>query len=291
MVEGFAVERRVRAAAEGDPAHLPQRLCEAVRGSLSMGGGTLSLFSDTPHRQMLWATDDAALRVEKLQFGLGEGPCVTAARKEAEVIVGDVHHALTRWPVFGSCAPGATPGRRRDLRLPAAGRDRPHARRHRPALRPTAGPGPRRRRAGCPRGPDRGPRPPGQLPGLAPRERAAAMGAGGHPRHLWGRDARRRRHSRRGAGHHARGGAGPHARPRFRYGWLVAGDRGRGHRRPGGLGTGHELSARTPVIPWPAPARPRCATGGDQVVFDGGGEAEVRVTAVTNGRGPLRRRS
>nr|WP_275410105.1 GAF and ANTAR domain-containing protein [Streptomyces sp. SID14478] len=91
-------------ATYGDPATLPDRLCEALRVSASMDAATLSLFTDTPHRQLLCATSDAALRLERLQFGLGEGPCVTAAREGAQVIVGDLRHDLSAWPLFGPCA-------------------------------------------------------------------------------------------------------------------------------------------------------------------------------------------
>ncbi|MFI0238640.1 GAF and ANTAR domain-containing protein [Streptomyces sp. NPDC016845] len=104
MVDRSAVEQSVREAAEGDPACLPRRLCEAIKESVSMEAGTLSLFTDTPHRQLLCATSDAALRLEKLQFGVGEGPCVTAARTGDKVVVGDLHKEMTGWPVFGSCA-------------------------------------------------------------------------------------------------------------------------------------------------------------------------------------------
>ncbi|MFJ9037236.1 GAF domain-containing protein [Streptomyces sp. NPDC102406] len=104
MVDRFAIEQSVLRAAEGDAARLPRRLCEAVRKSVSMDAATLSLFTDTPHRQLLWATSDAALRLERLQFGVGEGPCVTAARTGDKVIVNDLHADVTQWPVFGSCA-------------------------------------------------------------------------------------------------------------------------------------------------------------------------------------------
>ncbi|GAA2297086.1 GAF and ANTAR domain-containing protein [Streptomyces kunmingensis] len=109
MVDRFAVEHSVLEAVEGDPARLPRRLCEAVRESVSMDAATLSLFTDTPHRQLLCATSDAALRLEKLQFGLGEGPCVTAARTGDKVIVNDLHQDLTGWPVFGPCAQDSLP--------------------------------------------------------------------------------------------------------------------------------------------------------------------------------------
>jgi hypothetical protein len=104
MVDRYAVEQSVLDAAEGDQARLPRRLCEVIRKSASMDAATISLFTDTPHRQLLWATSDAALRLEKLQFALGEGPCVTAARTGDKVIVNDLQRALTDWPLFGPCA-------------------------------------------------------------------------------------------------------------------------------------------------------------------------------------------
>ncbi|MFC8128258.1 GAF and ANTAR domain-containing protein [Streptomyces sp. NPDC057302] len=104
MVDHVAVERSVHEAADGDPARLPQRLCEVLRDTVSMDAATLSLFTDTPHRQLLCATSEAGLRLEKLQFGLGEGPCVTAAQTGAEVIVNDLRQDLSSWPLFGPCA-------------------------------------------------------------------------------------------------------------------------------------------------------------------------------------------
>jgi hypothetical protein len=104
MADRVDVERSVLEATDGDPATLPQRLCEVLRDTMSMDAATLSLFTDTPHRQLLGATSEVGLRLEKLQFGLGEGPCVTAARTGVEVVVNDLRRELTEWPLFGPCA-------------------------------------------------------------------------------------------------------------------------------------------------------------------------------------------
>ncbi|MDG4858526.1 GAF and ANTAR domain-containing protein [Streptomyces sp. T-3] len=109
MVDRSVVVQSVLDAVEGDPARLPQRLCSVMQESLSMDGASLSLFTDTPHRQLLCATSPAALRLEELQFGLGEGPCVTAAETGTKVIVSDVRQNLSRWPLFGPCAQDQLP--------------------------------------------------------------------------------------------------------------------------------------------------------------------------------------
>ncbi|MFC7304312.1 GAF domain-containing protein [Streptomyces monticola] len=104
MVDGFTAAQTVLEAAEGDPAELPQRLCRAMCEALSVDGASLSLFTQTSHRQLLCATDASALKLEELQFGLGEGPCVTAAETNSPVIVGDMSRDLSRWPLFGISA-------------------------------------------------------------------------------------------------------------------------------------------------------------------------------------------
>lgn len=69
-----------------------------------MDGVTISLLTHTPVRQLLCASRPAALRLEELQFTLGEGPCIDAARDRVPVLVADLHGELTRWPLFGACA-------------------------------------------------------------------------------------------------------------------------------------------------------------------------------------------
>ncbi|QIJ61104.1 GAF and ANTAR domain-containing protein [Streptomyces sp. JB150] len=95
--------RLVARAAAGSPgAEVPRRVCAAVREGLGVDGATLSLLTDTPSRQLLAASDDAALQLEEIQFTVAEGPCVSAARTGEPVAVNDLRHELTPWPLFGA---------------------------------------------------------------------------------------------------------------------------------------------------------------------------------------------
>ncbi|MFJ2745214.1 ANTAR domain-containing protein [Streptomyces sp. NPDC087440] len=96
------VARRVRAAAEGDFARLPQRLAAALCGVLGVNGVTLSLATDTPERQLLAASGPVAVRLEELQFESAEGPCVSACAEGVPMLWNDVREETGRWPVFGS---------------------------------------------------------------------------------------------------------------------------------------------------------------------------------------------
>ena len=77
-------------------------------GSLTLeaavDGAGVSLSSATGEREVLFATDDLAGRVEQLQFTLGEGPCVDSTRTGGTVLVPDIEDqrgGLTgRWPIF-----------------------------------------------------------------------------------------------------------------------------------------------------------------------------------------------
>ncbi len=93
--------RRVRAAAEGDFALLPQRLAAALCAVLEVDGVTLSLATDTPERQLLAATGPVAVRLEELQFECAEGPCVSACAEGVPMLWPDVRQEPGRWPVFG----------------------------------------------------------------------------------------------------------------------------------------------------------------------------------------------
>ncbi|WP_051872167.1 GAF and ANTAR domain-containing protein [Streptomyces sclerotialus] len=99
-----AAEHVLAAAAEADSQSLPERLCAALCQALPVDGATLSLLTDTPDRQLLHASGTAALRLEQVQFEMGEGPCVTAAATGQPVIVPDLHGRLTQWPLFGPAA-------------------------------------------------------------------------------------------------------------------------------------------------------------------------------------------
>jgi GAF domain-containing protein len=97
------VARLVAAAAAGAaPADLPRRLCAVVEAGMQVDGVTLSLLTDTPSRQLLGASNDAALKLEEIQFTVAEGPCITAAATGHPVIVSDLRRDVTPWPLFGS---------------------------------------------------------------------------------------------------------------------------------------------------------------------------------------------
>ncbi|MFI8994448.1 GAF domain-containing protein [Streptomyces sp. NPDC053542] len=99
-----AAELVLAAAAEEDARGLSERLCEALCAALPVDGATISLLTDTPDRQLLHACGESALRLEEIQFTLGEGPCVTAAATGRVQIVADLHGRLTQWPIFGAAA-------------------------------------------------------------------------------------------------------------------------------------------------------------------------------------------
>lgn len=67
-------------------------------------GGGLSVVTKTGERETLYVSDPVAAEVERLQFTLGEGPCVDATNSGTPVMVADVGDATDpandRWPVF-----------------------------------------------------------------------------------------------------------------------------------------------------------------------------------------------
>ncbi|MFI0168553.1 GAF domain-containing protein [Streptomyces sp. NPDC017095] len=95
--------RLVASAARGGALHeIPRRVCAAVRDGLEVDGATVSLLTDTPSRQLLAASDDAALCLEEIQFTVLEGPCINAARTGEPVAVDDLAGEPTPWPLFGA---------------------------------------------------------------------------------------------------------------------------------------------------------------------------------------------
>lgn len=92
------------AVAEPSAAELPWRLCEACHAVLPVDGVGLSLMTrDQPGgRMLLGASDALGVRIEELQFSLGEGPCVSAFGEAVPVLVPDLQaeEARSRWPMF-----------------------------------------------------------------------------------------------------------------------------------------------------------------------------------------------
>ena len=89
-------ERPARARAE-------ELLLECIR-EIAVDGGGMSLVSTNGLRQPLYGSDDTAAVMERLQFTLGEGPCVEASVSGSPVLVADLDDpgsgAYARWPVF-----------------------------------------------------------------------------------------------------------------------------------------------------------------------------------------------
>jgi plasmid stability protein len=84
---------------------LPASLAAACTRSLPVSGVGLALMTEEGPAGTIAATDGAAIELERLQFTLGEGPCVDASKTGRPVLQPDL--ALTappRWPVFADGA-------------------------------------------------------------------------------------------------------------------------------------------------------------------------------------------
>ena len=87
------------------PAEIPRRLCAVAVELLPVTGASVSLRSNGMPVQVS-ASDDAAARMGDMQATLGEGPCLSAARTGAPVLVSDLASGryASRWPVFAQQA-------------------------------------------------------------------------------------------------------------------------------------------------------------------------------------------
>lgn len=87
-----------------DLAQLPQRLCTACLTAVPVDGVGLALMAGNHvgGRGLLGASDSVGVRIEQLQFDLGEGPCVSAFDEGQPVLVSDLEgaDARARWPMF-----------------------------------------------------------------------------------------------------------------------------------------------------------------------------------------------
>ncbi|MFE9772010.1 GAF domain-containing protein [Streptomyces sp. NPDC005931] len=107
-----------RAARDAPHEQVPRRVCAAVCEGLAVDGATLALLTDTPSRQLLAASGDAALLLEEIQFMVLEGPCITAAHTGEPVAVDDLADQLTPWPLFGATVREKLPRLRSVYALP-----------------------------------------------------------------------------------------------------------------------------------------------------------------------------
>jgi hypothetical protein len=74
--------------------------CQAT----GLDGAGVSILATGGAREPLYATDDLAIAIERLQLTLGEGPCVDSSTSGSPVLVPDLTDAgdvvANRWPVF-----------------------------------------------------------------------------------------------------------------------------------------------------------------------------------------------
>jgi len=70
---------------------------------LPVDGASVSVMTNTDHRETLYASDETAGLLESLQFTLGEGPCFDAFLHRRPVLVADLAaDSATAWPVFAA---------------------------------------------------------------------------------------------------------------------------------------------------------------------------------------------
>jgi hypothetical protein len=88
---------------------LPLRLVRAIGDLLPVDGVGLSVVSDD-FRVPLAATSEPADRAERLQFTLGDGPCLSAARQR-RILATDDQEMRRRWPMYAEALSEQTPYR------------------------------------------------------------------------------------------------------------------------------------------------------------------------------------
>lgn len=102
-------ERRARIVAqlatiEGMPLQTG-RLGDVCAAVTNMSGAGIMLLSDEGHRVSLCTTDATSETIERLQFELGEGPCLDAFRLDEPVLEPDLANpAAARWLLFSAAA-------------------------------------------------------------------------------------------------------------------------------------------------------------------------------------------
>lgn len=105
----MAGERRLRILAELDrdtaPHHETRRLCEVSGEVIGVSGAGIMLMSGDTPQGALCSTNEVSAFIERLQFDLGEGPCVDAYHHDRPVLEPDLASPVTpRWLAFSGPA-------------------------------------------------------------------------------------------------------------------------------------------------------------------------------------------
>jgi hypothetical protein len=99
ILEEFRSVLAASAAELPGPELLPERLARACAASLPVDGAGLSMFFSADRRLPLGASDEQSAVAERLQFTVGEGPCLSAHASGRPVAVDD-DAIQASWPVF-----------------------------------------------------------------------------------------------------------------------------------------------------------------------------------------------
>jgi hypothetical protein len=81
-------------------------VCEVAVDTLPVDGIALSIYLATGPEDLVGATDEWSVRLEELQYVVGEGPSPAAYETGQPVIMDRLGAAARRWPAFESLAGG-----------------------------------------------------------------------------------------------------------------------------------------------------------------------------------------
>ncbi len=89
-------------AAPAGESTLPELLCTRCAVDLSVSGVGIALMTSDGHQGVVAASDDTARTMERLQYTLGEGPCLDSSSGGRPVLQPELTRtAAARWPGFG----------------------------------------------------------------------------------------------------------------------------------------------------------------------------------------------
>ncbi|WP_369137001.1 GAF domain-containing protein [Modestobacter versicolor] len=97
--ERFTIALAASAVDLPGPELVPERLARAAAAVLPVDGAGISLFFASDRRLPLGASDAQSAEAERLQFTVGEGPCLSA-HASGRAIVADEAMIASRWPAF-----------------------------------------------------------------------------------------------------------------------------------------------------------------------------------------------
>ncbi|WP_349898245.1 GAF and ANTAR domain-containing protein [Parafrigoribacterium soli] len=83
-------------------AQEPANFYQPFLALLPVSGAAVSTVGKLLGSETVSASDDLALRVDELQFDLGEGPCWDAMNQGRPVLMPDIRASRGRWPAFSA---------------------------------------------------------------------------------------------------------------------------------------------------------------------------------------------